>query len=87
MIRHTELLSEILEPVGRCLTVEAARELLAVRAPESVQERMREFAMKSTAGTLTDDERAEYDSLVSAGNVVAILQAKARRLLSQSSEA
>jgi hypothetical protein len=48
---------------------------------------MSRFAEKSAAGTLTDAERSEYESLVSAGTFIAVLQSKARKLLQNSSEA
>ena len=48
-----------------------------------MQERIEELADKSTEGMLTPEERDEYEALVRVGNFVAILQAKARRLLSE----
>ena len=77
---HT-VLDELVEPLGACLTVEVAEQLAKLRAPESAQTRMEELARKSENGTLSDSEREEYDALVSAGNFIAILQSKARRLL------
>ena len=77
---HT-VLDELLEPVGACLTPEVAKRLAKLRAPESVQARMGELARKSEEGTLSEDERGEYDAFVSAGNFIAILQSKARRLI------
>jgi len=74
-------LDELLEPLGACLTVEVAEELANLRAPESAQARIEELARKSEDGTLSISEREEYDALVSAGNFIAILQSKARRLL------
>ena len=54
---------------------------MRLRAPESVQARMEVLAKKSEEGSLSDQEREEYEAFVSAGNFVAILQSKARRLL------
>ena len=42
---------------------------------------MEVLAKKSEEGSLSDREREEYEAFVSAGNFVAILQSKARRLL------
>ena len=42
---------------------------------------MEVLAKKSEEGSLSDQEREEYEAFVSAGNFVAILQSKARRLL------
>ena len=71
----------MLDPIGACLTPEVADRLVRLRAPESVAARMEDLARKSEEGTLSDDEREEYDAFVSAGNFIAILQSKARRLL------
>ena len=71
-------LDELLEPIGACLTRDVAERLAKLRAPESVQARI---ARKSDEGTLSDTEREEYEVFVSAGNFIAILQSKARRLL------
>ena len=74
-------LSELLEPLGQCLTPDVARKFAGLRAPDSVQARMDQLAGKNTEGTLSSDERAELESLVSAGTFIAILQSKARLLL------
>ena len=76
-------LDELLEPIGACLTPEVADRLAQLVAPESVQARMQELAQKSAEGALSDHERAEYEAFVSAGNFIAILQSKARRLLGE----
>ena len=49
----------------------------------SVQARLEELADKSTEGQLSDAERAEYATAVAAIEFISVLQAKARRLLSQ----
>ncbi len=76
----TAVLNELLEPVGRLLTPEIARELVDLRATPSVQARIDELAAKSSEGTLTADERAEYETYAAAGTFIAILQSKARKL-------
>lgn len=78
------VLDELLEPIGACLTPDVAERLAKLRAPESVQARMEELARKSDEGTLSNTEREEYEVCVSAGNFIAILQSKARRLLKDS---
>ena len=71
------------EPVLRLLPVEQARELAEYRSEESLQARIEELAAKSNEGDLTEDERAEYLGYVQANKFVAILQAQARRRLTQ----
>jgi hypothetical protein len=75
------LLGGLLEPLGRCLTPASAREILAVQADESLQRRVAELADKSDAGGLSSDERVEYQLFVEVGDLLALLQARARRFL------
>ena len=44
-----------------------------------------ELARKCNEGELTPEERARYERYITAGNVIAILQAQARLLLTQKS--
>jgi glutamyl-tRNA reductase len=46
-----------------------------------LQQRIEELACKANEGELTEAERAEYQGYVRANEFVAILQAKARKLL------
>lgn len=71
------------EPVLRLLPVEQARELATYRSEDWLQSRVEELAIKSNAGDLTEEERAEYLGYVQANKFVAILQAQARRRLTQ----
>lgn len=74
-------LDRLLDPVGRALSPKAARELAGLRADEETQARVRALAEKCNEGTMTPEERAEYEAYVMAANIVAILQAKARARL------
>jgi hypothetical protein len=80
-------LTDLLDPLGDCMTPEVARKVVQLRASADANSRMQFLAGKSTAGTLTDAEREEYDACVSAGTFIAILQAKARRMLDQNGTA
>jgi hypothetical protein len=73
-----ELLDRWLDPVGQALNAEAAGRLIDLRADPQTQQRVEELADRNTEGLLTPDERAEYEALVTAADVIAILQAKAR---------
>jgi hypothetical protein len=59
----------------------SAESPLRLRADAEMQARIEELADKCTEGTLSEEERQEYDAMMRVGNFVAILQAKARRLL------
>lgn len=76
-----DALDRLLDPVRDCLTPDVAARLAALRADAATQAKIDDFASRNQAGTLTPDERAEYDALVRAGNFIAVLQAKARTVL------
>jgi hypothetical protein len=79
------VLEHLLEPVTRSLNVEAARKLVRLKADAKTQARVDELARKCNEGELTPSERAEYERYVTAGTLIAILQAKARLLLAKNS--
>ncbi len=66
------------------LTPEAARYLLRFRFTENDQSRLQELADRSQAGTLTEDEGREFDSYLHIANLLAVMQSKARLVLSDS---
>ena len=74
-------------PFGRCLTSATAKEILALRADASAARRLQALAAKCDKGALTPEERAEYQLFVEVGDLVALLQAKARRYLTEHSAA
>ncbi len=74
-------LDRMLEPVSRCFTKDVALQLTQLRADPVLQARMDELADKSTEGNLSEEERREYETYVRAGNVIAVIQAKARKFL------
>ena len=74
-------LDRLLDPISRCLTKDVARQLVDLRADPALQERLDILADKNTEGELSPEEHAEYETYVRALDFVAILQAKARRLL------
>lgn len=80
------VVDELLDPVGHCLTREVAQRLAGLRATPQVQEKLDEFAEKSSEGTLTEEERLQYEASLRAINFISILQLKARALLSSTAE-
>lgn len=72
------VLERMLEPV---LTEEFARYLVGLRADLATQARVDELADKANEGLLTREERDEYDAYITANDIIAILQAHARRAL------
>lgn len=76
------VLESSLEPVGRSLNPEAALKLLELNASPLLQQRMDVLADRCGEGVASDEELSEYDSMIHAANVIAILQAEARRVIS-----
>jgi hypothetical protein len=81
-LQVTNALDLMLDPLGRTLTPDAARQLAELRADPELQRRMDDLADRCNDGSLTADERAEYDAYVTAATLIAVLQAKARAVLS-----
>lgn len=80
------VVDELLDPVGNCLTPEVAQRLVGLRATPQVQEKLDDFAEKSSEGTLTAEERVHYEASLRAINFISILQLKARALISSTAE-
>ena len=72
-------LDSLLDSVARCFDPQTARAIADLGQNETVRERMRFLGVKTTAGTLTQEEKREYKALVEVGDVVATLQLKARQ--------
>ena len=80
---RTTVLDRLLEPLGRCLTVQSARKIVSLRADPVAQAHIAKLAEKCNEGQLSPKERAEYELYVSTGTFIATLQAKARALLAE----
>jgi hypothetical protein len=73
--------AESLAPVEDCLNPESARALLDLPPNARVQARVDLLAEKCNEGSVTPDERSEYEALIWADHFVGILQAKAEHYL------
>jgi hypothetical protein len=80
-MKTTTILHRVLEPVLRSLPPEAARQIVRAEADEELQQRVQELAGRANEGILTPDEQREYEAYVDAGDIVATLQAVARKTL------
>jgi hypothetical protein len=74
-------LDALLDPLTGCLDTESARRVAEFRIAPSVQQRVAPLAIGANEGTLTADEQAEYEALVNAADLIAILKLKAQRRL------
>ena len=77
-------LDRLFDPLQEVLDAKSARAILGWRADATLQARLNELADKSTEGTLTSQEREEYDAYVRAIDFIGILQAKARQVVKRS---
>ena len=73
----------MLEPISRTFNAESARSLAAMQADPATEARVAELADKCNQGQMSPAERNEYETYVHVGNLLAILQAKARLYLKQ----
>jgi hypothetical protein len=78
-------LDRYLDPVTDVPTPQVAQRILDLEPEADVVCRVEELGEKSDAGTLTEEEREEYRALADAGTLVALLKAKARRVLTRQS--
>ena len=63
------------------LSPTVARHVLKLRFSSDDQTRMHELAAKNRAGELTPNEAEEFDHFVKVGDLLALLQSKARQRL------
>jgi hypothetical protein len=80
-----QYVDRFLDPLGEVFTPEVAQKLIDLRAAPELQARIDELAEKANEGLLTPAEDDEYKNLIDAGDIVAILQAKARQFLANTS--
>jgi hypothetical protein len=71
-----------IDPILDFFNAEQARALVAYHGDEALRMRIEELAGKSNEGELHEQERAEFEGYVQANKFIAILQAKAQKLLS-----
>ena len=63
------------------LAPEVAEYLLSIAFGEHDRERMMQLAELSESGSLTAEEQAEFDSYLHVGNLLAVMQSRARLAL------
>ncbi len=81
--REAAIWARLMQAQNEALSPAAAEYLLSIRFGESDCEQMARLAERSAAGKLTDEEQSEFDSYLHVGNLLAVLQSKARVALRQ----
>jgi hypothetical protein len=74
-------LDGLLDPLSRCLDAESARRVTEFRIDPAVQSRIDTLAERANNGVLSEEERAEYEAFINAGDFISIFKLKARRHL------
>ena len=67
--------------ITECLTIEVARKIVALGADDASQRYVDGLAEKANQGTMTEDEKSEYDRCLATFHFIIVMQARARRLL------
>jgi hypothetical protein len=80
-MQKTSLLNQLLDPLKTALTPEVAARIDSLRADEQTQAKLDELADKAQEGMLTLQDQRDYDDLLSAIDLITILQIKARAVL------
>jgi hypothetical protein len=72
------VLDRLLDPLTSDLGAEAALRLASLPIDQGVQDYLDDLAERNTEGELTAAEREEYETLVTAIDILTLLKAKAR---------
>ena len=87
MLQEASALERIIQPASGTLPAELAAYLLQLDFPPQDQLKYEELSEKAQSGTLSEFEQAELDDLLTASEVLSILQSKARVSLRHQSPA
>ncbi len=77
------ILARVLEPEEGHLSPEAARYVLNLRLAERDRQRVALLAEKAQQGTLTGAEQSDLENYCNVGDLLALIQSKARQALKQ----
>ena len=81
MASSSSTFDRFLDPVADCFTAHVARQIVDLPTDSQSIDRLEQLREKANFGTLSDDERVEYEEFVEAMDLVAILKEKARLVL------
>jgi hypothetical protein len=80
-LTEADILSDAIQPGRADLSKATAKALLDLRFSATQEKRLGRLLDKNNAGTLTDGDRLEMERYVRVGNMISLLQAKARLTL------
>jgi hypothetical protein len=76
--REAAIWARLIQAQKDAITPQVAEYLLSIAFAESDRHRMEQLAECSEAGTLTTEEQTEFDSYLHVGNLLAVMQSRAR---------
>lgn len=76
-----QVLDRLLNPIRDTLTPEVARAIVDLRADPAIQAMIEDYGERRHEGLLAPGELEQYEAMVNATNLIAVLQAKARSVL------
>ena len=82
-ISEADILADVIRPAGSGLSPEAARDMLQWKFSDTAVARMNQLADRNDKGTITKADRDELQKYLRVGNLINLLQAKARLALKQ----
>lgn len=82
-LTEADILDEVVEPNRSTFSRQVAEEFLSLRFNETATERIRELLQKNNAGTIFEVEKATLNNYLRVGELLDLLQAKARVSLLQ----
>lgn len=74
----------LFDALSRCLDSESSQRVADFHIDPGLQARVDNLAERANAGTLDEDQRAEYDAFINATDFISVLKLKARRRLGRS---
>ena len=80
------MVDKLLDPFTQCLDAESAKRVIEFGIAPAVQQRVNALAQRANDGALTDDERTDYEALITAADFIAILKLKAQRRLTSNTD-
>jgi len=81
MATATDLLTAYLEPLAEDLTLQQAKRILSIKPTDRLIDRVHQLAERANSGTLSEQERAEYEHYIDVDDGIGLLKAKARSIL------
>ena len=78
---HTTLINELLDPFALCLDSVTVQRLNELQMPPAVQQRISTLAGKANEGTLSSEDRSEYEAAINASDIIMSLKLRAQRNL------